>query len=294
MTSQSNQYADLLKYLEAELSIKDTIKKTNSLTLDKASNIPVVKNPLEGIYSDVTQKIPNATSRGFDVNKFESLMREKLVADHKKIQDYERPYISVTELFTCLRQKYYVRKKYKIDIKKQFDFSYLLMINEVGNTIHSLIQKLYDHTEIEKTIISKKYNVKGRVDGIKNNFILEYKTIDESKFEGNYIATHYYQGLIYANILNSEYNYKIDTITIVYITRNLKRIIPFDLPIDDDKAIQFLKVAPIFKKCLDENKVPEPLNSDEEQCKWCQYKIYCDKENILPNPTKKINSIFLL
>ena len=293
MTSQSNQYAELLKYLEAELSIKDTIKKKNSLNLDKASNIPVVKNPLEGIYSDVTQKIPNAISMGFDVNKFESLMREQLVNENQKMQNYERPYISVTELFNCLRQKYYIRKKYKVDIEKQFDFSYLLLINEVGNTVHSLIQKLYDHTEIEKTIISKKYNVKGRVDGIKNNFILEYKTIDEAKFEGKHIESHYFQGLIYAYILNSEYDYKIDTITIVYITRNLKRIVPFDLPIDDNKAIQFLKVAPILKNCLDKNSVPDPLNSDEEQCKWCQYKIYCDKEKILPNH-KKNNSVFLL
>lgn len=299
MSSQSNQYADLLKYLEQELPSNKIVKKEKQFTIETSQELStktksLIQNSLEGIHADVTQKPPNVISRGFSVDKFESLMRSKLVDEHKRMQSYERPYISVTELFKCLRQKYYIRKDYKIDITKQFNFSYLWMINKVGDTVHGVIQELYDHTEVEKTVISKKYGVKGRLDGIRDTIVMEYKTIDESKFTGTYILDHYYQGLIYAYLLNSEYGYNIDTITIVYIMRNLKRIVPFDLPTDDKKAIHFLEFAPILKNCLENNIVPDPINSDEEQCKWCHYKEYCNKENVTPNSSKKNKPVFLL
>jgi len=301
MSLQSNRYNDLLKYLDDEVSVTKSAKKNDGFTIEKETisinTKKLLKDSLEGIHSDVKfNTSPISTSRGFVVKDFESLMRAKLVDEHKRMQSYERPYISVTELFNCLRKNYYTRKKYKIDVVSQFNFSYLYMINKVGNTVHDLIQELYDHTEVEKPIISEKYKVKGRVDGIRNNFVLEYKTIDESKFQGKYILNHYNQGIIYAYILNSEYGYKIDTITIVYIIRNLKRIIPFDLPIDDNKAIIFLEFAPTLIHCLENNIVPEPINSDKEQCHWCQYKKYCDKDlisNIQESP-KENKPVFLL
>ena len=100
--------------------------------------------------------------------------------------------------------------------------------------------------------------------------------------------------------MNKEYGYKIDTITIVYIIRNLKRIIPFDLPIDDVKAKSFLKIAPILLECLNKDIVPQPLNYDDEQCKWCQYKKYCEEDGMdnktLDKDTNKQvkKSVFLL
>jgi len=301
MSLQSNQYADLLKYLEDETAKTSSIKKENikQIKKEKVSNDTkqLIKDSLEGIHADVKFNASAInSSRGFVVKDFESLMRAKLIDQHKKMQSYERPYISVTELFNCLRKNYYSRKKYDIDISKEYNFSYLYMINKVGNTVHDLIQGLYDHTEVEKPIISEKYKVKGRVDGIRTNFVLEYKTIDESKFQGKYIPNHYNQGIIYAYILNSEYGYKIDTITIVYIIRNLKKIIPFDLPIDSKKAIEFLNLGPILINCLQNNIVPEPLNSDKEQCHWCQYKKYCEKDSNKINTIedKNIKSVFLL
>jgi CRISPR/Cas system-associated exonuclease Cas4 (RecB family) len=300
MSLQSNQFEDLLKYLDDETDKTLTIQKDDKQRVEKVkvstNTKQLIKDSLVGIYSDVGyNNTPVSTSRGFVVKDFESLMRAKLIDEHKRMQSYDRPYISVTELFNCLRKNYYVRKKYKIDISKEYNFSYLYMINKVGNTVHDLIQELYDHTEVEKTLISEKYKVKGRVDGIRSNFLLEYKTIDVDKFTGKYIPNHYHQALIYAYLLNSEYGYKIDTITIVYIIRNLKRIIPFDLPIDDNKAIKFLEVAPILIKCLKNDTVPEPLNSDKEQCHWCQYKSYCKKDSAgseKTNTNEDVKSVF--
>jgi CRISPR/Cas system-associated exonuclease Cas4 (RecB family) len=300
MSLQSNQYETLLKYLDDETDKTSSIKKSSNIKIEKekasVNTKQLIKDSLEGVYSDVKfNNKPIQTSRGFVVNNFESLMRAKLIDNHKKMQSYNRPYISVTELFNCLRKTYYVRKKYEIDISKEYNFSYLYMINKVGNTVHDLIQELYDHTEVEKTLISEKYKVKGRVDGIRDNFLIEYKTIDDSKFKGEYLLAHYLQGLIYAYLLNSEYNYKIDTITIVYIIRNLKRIIPFDLPLDDKTAIKYLSYGPMLIDCLKNDIVPDTINSDKEQCHWCQYKKYCKKDSAKKDPKEKdVKSVFLL
>lgn len=275
----TNDYGDLVKYLEAHLPTPNEVSVEETPTQVSENTQKLIRDSFEDLHSDVTFGIPDASSKGFNVNKFQSLMRTKLVDEHKKMQTYERPYISVTELFSCLRQKYYSRMKYQIDVEKQYSFAYLYLINKVGNTVHDVIQSLYDHTEVEKTIVSERFKVKGRVDGIRDNFLLEYKTIDERKFKGKYLKNHYYQGLIYAYILNSEYNYKIDTITIVYVIRTLKRIVPFDLPINDDRAIEFLKRSPILQSCLTQHNVPDPIGADRDQCQYCSYKDYCKKDH---------------
>jgi CRISPR/Cas system-associated exonuclease Cas4 (RecB family) len=152
------------------------------------------------------------------------------------------------------------------------------MINKVGNVVHDIIQDLYNFTEIEKTIISEKYKIKGRIDGIKDNFVYEIKTIDNTKFDGGYLESHYQQGLIYGHILNEEYNYNIDTIVLIYVTRDLKRIIPFDLPLDTTLSQSLISRSLILRDSLDTKSVPEPIAADKEQCKWCSYKDYCEKD----------------
>ena len=303
MTLLNNSYSDLLQYLESQKTKKSEPELTDSDSLKiKKSNTAIKTNKLldeslEDFHSDVVIGTPLLSSKGFDVKEFESLMRAKLVDEHKRMQSYDRPYISVSELLSCIRQKYYVRMKYPVDIKQQYSFSYLYLINKVGNKVHDIIQDLYYHTEVEKTIISEKYKVKGRADGIRHNFLNEYKTIDEKKFNGKYNARDYHQAIIYAHILNTEYNYKIDTITIVYIIRNLKRIVPFDLSINSELAIEFLNRAPILRNCITEHHVPEPIGSDKEQCKYCSYKKNCeqDKDNLTkPIQDKQKKSVFLI
>jgi len=278
----NDSYSKLLLYLENENKISATskIKQKKKPEVKKKDLKDETKKLLEestDLFSDVSYKINNS-SKGFDVIRFESLMRSKLIDNYKKLESYERPYISVSELYSCLRKTYYIRSRFPIDIKKQFQFSYLYMIQKIGNNVHDIVQELYDFTEVEKTIISQKYKVKGRIDSIKENFLYELKTIDPPKFKGKYIDEHYYQGLIYAYILNSEYNYNIDTITIVYIPRDLKRIIPFDLPVNNSLAKSFLNRAPILLSSLSKKIPPDPIGSNAEQCKWCLYKEYCKKD----------------
>ena len=285
LASQDNgittNFNQLLKYLEKHKLPKPGTKQKEVNVVHKK-----VKEKTKNIIESCTEKNPTKKpkkikskySAGFDVDKFESLMRSKLIDEAKKLQSYDRPYISVTEVISCLRRSYYQRQKYPIDIKSQYRFAYVSLINHVGDTVHNYIQDLYDFEEVEKTLISEKYKVKGRIDGLRGSYLIEIKTIDEDKFKGSYIDQHYYQGLIYTDILNNEYNYSINTITIVYVIRNCKKIYTFDLPFKPSVSSTFLNNALDLRQCLATKKIPEPINATKDQCKFCPYLKYCAKD----------------
>ena len=303
----ANEYETLLRYLESQntgaksttkrqFKPVDTLKKVKEKVeaKKKQQKEPPVKDKrqaaseatkkmLEESQIDTYFEIPHThskhlPSRGFNVSQFESLMRSKLVEEQKKRQSYERPYISCSELYVCMRQNYYNRKRYQIDISAQYRFAYVYLIQKVGNVIHDIFQDLYNFTEVEKTIVSEKYKVKGRIDGLKDKILYEIKSIDVDKFKGNYVKEHYIQSLIYVYILNTEYDYEIDNITIIYVLRNLKGVHVFDLDVDLKLAEEYLKRAPILLTAVEGNKVPDPIGANKEQCKYCSYKSYCKKD----------------
>lgn len=303
-----NEYEKLLSFLEShETKVevpaqKRVIKKSDSSSKPKTQKEKVLLNTKKIIEeSEIYSYVPPlerynsiSNSKGFDVKKFESLMRSKLIDSHKRLQSYERPYISVSELCGCLRQAFYNRSKYSIDLKKQFGFSYLYMIQRVGNEIHDIIQGLYDFTETEKTVVSEKYKVKGRLDAIRERFLYEIKSIDKDKFKNEYIQTHFLQANIYAHILNNEYDgYDIEDVVLIYVIRNLKRIIPFDLPINSDLAKSHLERAPILLSSIEQKLTPDPIGAISEHCQYCLYKKYCEKDqcNKVFQPFKKQNIV---
>jgi hypothetical protein len=300
MTSNlNNQYDQLLDYLETHQSKRVKKPETSSNVIETPKIEPIqVKQLLED--SKIHSFIPNdkfeddTKSLGFSIRKFTSMMRSKLIEEHKKLQSYERPYISFSELYTCIRQCYYYRMRYPININKLYQYPYLYLLQKVGNEIHNVIQSVYDFSETEKTIVSEKYKVKGRVDAIRENFLFEIKSIDELKFKNAYIKEHYIQANCYAYVLNTEYDYKIDTITIIYVIRNLKRIVAYDVKIDFRAAEPFLHLATILRSCIQNVQVPDPFGSTEETCKYCDFKEQCSKDkpnDILPafmvKPVKK-------
>ena len=283
----ANEYEKLLRYLEdqepkksaprtplkpkkqlskKELASQNTKKLLEEATIDEFADLPTVHIN------------KGNQSKSFDVIKFETLMRSKLIEEYKTRQSYERPYISVSELYVCMRQNYYVRKRYQVDVKKQFNFSYLYMIQKVGNVLHEIFQDLYNFDEVEKSVVSERFKVKGRLDAVKGNVIYEIKSIDPAKFKGSYIKEHLFQGIIYAYILITEYDYDIDNVTIVYVLRDLKTIQAFDVKIDMKLAESFLTRAPILLSALESNTVPEPIGATKDQCRWCPYKRFCEDD----------------
>jgi CRISPR/Cas system-associated exonuclease Cas4 (RecB family) len=294
----SNEYEKLLRYLENEKSAAGPVKNKSErkTEIKKAKASVNTKKLLEESTIDEFKDIPHIHdqvekgSEGFSVLEFESMMRSKLIEEHKTSQSYERPYISCSELYHCLRQSYYVRKRYQINIASQFKFSYLYLIQKVGNVIHDIFQSLYNFSEVEKTVVSEKFKVKGRVDALKGSNLYEIKSIDPSKFKGKFIKEHFFQALVYAYILITEYDYTIDRITIIYVLRDLKTVRAFDLDVDLNLAEKFLQRAPILLTALEGNNPPEPIGATKESCQWCPYKEYCEKDKskqIIPPFIKK-------
>lgn len=251
---------------------KETVKENTKKALEESAIDEFLDIPKVQIHKK------HQSSKGFSIKQFETVMRSKLIEEHKTRQSYERPYISVSELYNCMRQVYYGRMRYQINISVQYKFSYLYLIQKVGTYLHDLFQELYNFTEVEKTVVSEKYKVKGRIDAIKDSNLYEIKSIDSNKFKGKYIKEHYFQPLIYTCILNNEYDYEIDNITLIYIFRDLKKIHVFDLDVDNALAENFLQRAPVLLKAIEMNKIPDPIGANSNHCQYCLYKNYCEKD----------------
>jgi CRISPR-associated protein Cas4 len=280
LTQKSNEFDQLIKFID------DNKKDTNDLLNDI--------NQLEE-YSTKYKELN--TTNGFDVKQFKSRLKQELINEHIRKQNYDRPNISITELLECPRRIYYERKKYDIDLRNSFNFVYLGLAAEIGNTNHKFIQDNYDFTEIEKTIISENYKTKGRVDAIKNNFLYEIKPVDQKNIKNAFNIKHLQQCSIGAYILNNEYNYRIDTITIIYYIRDnfRKDPISFDYKYDEKIGISFLEKALDLHKCLENNKLPEKSNNKND-CEYCLYKNYClsDEKKSINKLENKEEVIFLL
>ena len=286
MLNLHNEYEKLLSYLDSNLPktpVKRKIEKqviSEKEAVEESTKKLIEDSRIHSYIPLLESSVHQQTNRsiGFDVISFENRMRQKLIEEYKKTQTYERPYISVTEICSCIRANFYNRMKYQVDLKKKFRFSYLYLIQRVGNKIHDIVQDLYNFNETEKTIVSEIFKVKGRVDGIRESYLYELKSIDEDKFKGKHITEHYHQGIIYAYILNTEYEYKIKKIVIVYFMRSLKKVVPFDLPLDDSLAKSLLERAIVLKSSINKNEVPDPIGATKEQCQWCLFKTYCEKD----------------
>lgn len=295
MSQLSNKYDQLLHYLESQqLPIKKTpakeIKAKKEAKKEKSDTKKLIENSKIHSYIPNDKFSSDSNSLGFSVAKFTTMMRTKLIEEHKKLQSYERPYISVSELCDCIRKCYYVRMKYPFNLNRLYSYPYLYIIQKIGNEIHQVIQDLYDFSETEKTVLSERFKVKGRIDGIRKSFLCEIKSIADNKFKNTYIKEHYIQANIYAYILNEEYNYKLDTITIIYVMRSLKRIVAYDLPLDKKLAESILSRAPILKSSLTTSQVPDPFGATSESCKYCLYKKQCQDDKpkeLLPPYSKK-------
>jgi CRISPR/Cas system-associated exonuclease Cas4 (RecB family) len=288
----TNDYTKILDYLdsldttttkkkeEVKQPLPEKHKSSSTLVLEEEEKVR--KSTREIIQKSKTKEgkeLPGKKSSGFDVKKFESLLRTKLIDEYKKLQSYERPYISVSEIVACIRKAYYYRLKFSVDVKDLFKFPYIGLIQEVGNSIHSYVQTTYDFTEVNKTLVSDKFGVKGKTDASKDNYLYELKTVDEDKVPSEPLSYHYDQGLIYAYIMNTEYGYNIDTITVVYIVRsNLRKIVPFDVPMNEERAKSLLERGVTLRNHLVKNTTPEPLGATIDQCNFCEFKKFCEKD----------------
>ena len=266
MADESSKYEKLLKYLEHhenKVAIKPKQPPEKPKKVKEKKPEPEIKDDARERVKKLTKEmmkdaesfsfVPSHVKKkypteGFDVRLFEEKLVKKLIEDHKKLQSYERPYISVTEVLNCLRACYYYRKKYSIDLKKKFNYPYLYIRRKVGDAVHESIQSVYTFDEVEKTVISEKYSVKGRVDGVDEIFVIDFKPSET--FRESVDQKHYDQGNMYATILNTEYGYSIQKVVIVYYLLSFKDMQVFSNKVDLNRGLKFLERGKLLKEHL--------------------------------------------
>jgi len=265
----NNPYEKLLQYLQNQ-------KQVSKDEVIRKEKVEFTKELIESSKFYGFEPEENESSKFFSVDLLKEKFCKVLLDEFKAQQKYERPYISVDEICSCIRQCYYKRKKYHIDEKKFCSYPFVYLIRSIGISIHKCIQEVYDFDEIEKKIQIDKFMVRGRVDAIKGDTVFEIKTFD--KFINQIQPEHYNQVNIYAYILNSEYDYKVDNLTLIYVSQNGRIVLPLDAKPRKDVAEKLLNRALILKSSLETHQVPDPFGSNDKLCTWCLYQKYCNQD----------------
>jgi len=289
-----NQYSELLNYLEniPKANKNNEIKKP---IINESKNEIIKKNSFNE-FSELNNGIPAFknnnvvnNSKFFDMQLFIDNIKSKIIEKKITSQLYEKPYISVSEILGCERKIYFDRKKYSIDNDKIVSYPMVDIICEVGDIVHNYIQKIYPFDEIEKTIISKKYKIKGRVDAISKDVLYEIKTIDPKLSNISRIRQKDFdQANIYTEILNDEFGYSIHNIVIIYVPRDFKNIITLDILPNKHDAQKILEKASDIYQSINKNEIPSYNEIYKNDCKFCEFEEYCIKDK------SKNKNIFLL
>lgn len=298
-----SQYENLLKYLENHETVikrdnsKKVLKPKEEKELDSKESQrnrinKITKEMIEE--TEVFSYVPDHVKKkypteGFNIRILEEKFVKKMIEDHKKIQSYERPYISVSEILNCLRACYYFRKKYSINLKNKFNYPFLYIRRKVGDAVHESIQDVYNFDETEKTVISEKFNVKGRLDGLIDSYVIDFKPSDKMKEEVD--PKHYDQGNIYATILNTEYGYSIKKVIIVYYILNFKDMQVFVDKVDLKRGLGFLERGKLLKEHIENNILIDPIGATEKECRYCSYIKYCEKDQYKKVAPPKVKNI---
>ena len=85
MKNLSNEYEDLLQYLENQETKKKDVVPTSTKSVRKGTKVEVLNKTRhlieesKDIHADIPLDVRPQSSAGFDVSKFESLMRSRLI-----------------------------------------------------------------------------------------------------------------------------------------------------------------------------------------------------------------------
>ena len=104
----TSDFSKLLNYLDDQEK-KNNRYKQNKPQKKKIIKIKKEKSSIENLLEDIKTKeikykknsiVYETKSIGFNVTRFENLMKSRLIDNAKRLTSYDRPYISVNELST--------------------------------------------------------------------------------------------------------------------------------------------------------------------------------------------------
>jgi CRISPR/Cas system-associated exonuclease Cas4 (RecB family) len=280
----TSEYEKILNIINEEKNKRNKNKVNESPSKESKNNLKDYNN------LDLNNEIIEHRNTEFSLKKLKTAFRKELLSDYYNYRNYKRPFISVTEVLSCIKKAYYFRMKYNPNENYLFNNPHLLLIQEGGKLVHKIIQKFYDFDYVEKVLKSDKYKIKGKVDGIKSKTVFEIKMVDHEEFKK--IKTirdnDYNQAITYTYLLIHDFNFDINSIECIYVSRNLKDINVLKSDINLGKAKKFLDKSLMLYDSLTKSKIPEiDFNEDNQECYFCEFKDQCIKDVKNTNYTNK-------
>jgi hypothetical protein len=269
-------------------SINDTVfsfekvyKKLEELSRESirtGNQVDLIKKIILQYYNDIPDKYKDKFIKTLLEPK-----EEDFIIKHKT-----RPYIRPSEISDCELKIFFDRCNYPKDKNIEIKYPYAQMMADIGSILHLYIQILYPFDKTEIDFYDKDIKVKGKVDGVIGNTIIEIKTVSDLYWESQ---DHIDQALIYSFILNKN-DYNIDSFEIAKLHRNLKEYKVLHYDYNNPKIqgrLRFLLSK--IKKVLDSIEMKDPLflERDYNKCVFCPFKEECKKlKNKENKPTKNI------
>jgi CRISPR/Cas system-associated exonuclease Cas4 (RecB family) len=204
----------------------------------------------------------------------------------KRIRERKEGIIFPSEIGYCLRRLYYLYKK-----PKEISFETLKLF-ESGNIVHGwFVNVLY--SSYQKDLIAS-FNYEQKLEYIENDLKIcgrfddiilikigeEKKLIEVKSAKGVDLIDkpkdhHYLQVNFYMKMLNMNKAY------IVYISRTNLDMKVFEVSYSEEKFKELIKRAKFLNEHIKNNKLPfqeARLNNSAWQCRWCEYKNECDRD----------------
>lgn len=202
-----------------------------------------IKSPIKN--TEVFPKYEPQKIDSFDIEIFQTLLKEKVFNKNKKRIENKTQNITAYDLCGCIKKIEFKLKNTPIDFNSSYLPSELSMA--LGNSVHEFIQTNYCFTEIELPLsihISKSLKISSRLDAlINNNTLIEIKTCNYKEYyeilkNDNYRLKDYEQLCVYKYLLENHFdeiknnliqnritpkfnNYKITKFQIIYICHEI-------------------------------------------------------------------------
>ena len=283
----SDETRTLLKYLEEHsLQLKRGTQQTAEAQVEFpkkiSSNIVEVSTVVEDfqIPSDIKAIEPpveKIESIGFDSKRFNTLLKSKILEDSLGTSDYQKPYFSVDEICSCIRKTFYERLQFPPDMSKTFLQPFKFVSKIAAVKVEEIVKKVYDFDEVNKVVVSEKFRIKDRVDAINKDCLV--KLFLEAERQTEYKVDDYYKSVILAYILNTEHDYNIKHVTLVYFYNNFSESSSFDIVVKQKIAESYLTRPTALVSWIQKKVTPDPYGSDINQCNDCPYISFCEKDD---------------
>lgn len=203
------------------------------------------------------------------------LIENRIIELAKKYQEDRSNTIHVTDLTTCIRKSYYIKKYgFPMDKKMAFWMLFGALVHEIVNP--TIAEAFNGQTEVRKTYKFGDIEIEATPDILTDNMVIEVKTC--ARVPERPYSSHQEQINAYLHIFDRPKG------LIVYISRTELDIRTFEYYGDAQLFNYTLDKALALYKALESNTPPDcniPLSERKFYCRNCQFRHLCELDSYL-------------